>query len=729
MMNYLKTTFFILSLLSSINFNAQNRVIDSLKNKLLIHKQKDTIRVNILNELAYLYRKKKSLKAVEYLIKADSISKILNYKKGEAENFYVNGLVLANQSKFDLSLQNFKNSLHLFKKLDLKKDIIKCNTKIGLVLTDKGELKQAIKYFDESIKIAKNNGLKRDVSINLIEKGNTLCDLGDYKKAIDNYKKSLTISKEFKDEKIISRSLNNIGNVYSNQGNYPLALEYYNESLLIDEKLGDTKRITGTLNNLGIIYKETHNYKDAINTYKKALKLEEKTNNRKTKTELLNNLGNVYKEIKEYQIALEYLKEALKLSEQMNNKLYIATILNNLSDVYLFLNKNEIAFQNFEKAKKMNLEVENLRGLCNSYLGLAKIYTNQKKYKKALIAALKSNEISTKLGLLNYQRDVQKLISNIYKNIGNYKKSLIAHQQFKKLNDSIFNKKNIKRIAQLENEYKHKQELISAQIRELQLADTLEIASKNLEKSKRNLLLGVILFLIVALALVAIIFFLKLRNAKTKTQNIIIEQKLLRSQMTPHFIFNSLSVLQGMILNKEEENSISYLSKFSKLLRTVLENSRHKKVLLTDELEAIESFMALQNLDMTPPYKYTLNIDPNINKSSLKIPPMLIQPFIENAIEHAFPNKKENKEINIELSFKDEKLFCTIEDNGIGINTDAQKNYKNKNSLATTITSERLKMLSKDFNVKGSLSIKNRKLFGEQGTLVTLEIPYKTDAA
>ena len=225
----------------------------------------------------------------------------------------------------------------------------------------------------------------------------------------------------------------------------------------------------------------------------------------------------------------------------------------------------------------------------------------------------------------------------------------------------------------------------------------------------------------------AIIFNQKISNIRANNQNIVTEQKLLRSQMTPHFIFNSLSVLQGMILNKEEKNSISYLSEFSKLLRTILENSRHKLVPLSKELQTVDSYIKLQNLTLEHPYNYNLELDPSIDIASLNVPPMLIQPFIENIIEHAFTDLSQTKEINLSLQVKQNQLECLISDNGIGINTETKKNNKNKDSLATAITTDRLKMLSKDFKSKGSIKVENRLQYGEKGTLVTLSIPFQKD--
>ena len=108
-----------------------------------------------------------------------------------------------------------------------------------------------------------------------------------------------------------------------------------------------------------------------------------------------------------------------------------------------------------------------------------------------------------------------------------------------------------------------------------------------------------------------------------------------------------------------------------------------------------------------------------------KVVDMFYFPFIENAIEHAFPNKKENKEISIDLTFVDNKLVCKVLDNGVGINIENKTANRNKSSLATKITAERLQMLSKEFSTEGSVTIQNRKEFGKQGTLVTLVIPYK----
>ncbi len=709
------------------NVQCQNIAIDSLQNELSRHVLKDTTRVNLLNALAFSYFSKDMAKTLEYLEEADAIAEVLQFKKGEARSIYIRGITEAIQANYDQALGYYNEALQLYENIDFKKGIANCYNAMGITHKNKGELRKSVSYYKKAIRIEDEIG-SNNLSASLLNLGTSYEVLGDFDKAISYLKKALSIAKADENEQRVAYSLNNLGNVYQGQGNYPLALEHYNKSLYINEKLGDSLGIANNLLSMGAIYKIQEYYDKAMRCYEKSLEIYKRIDSKNGISLILNGIGTIHEEKGDYSSALDNYVDALSISKQIGAKSSIPYILNNIGEVYLALKDYRTANHYFTESKKNGLEIESKQALCGAYIGLARTYTNQKEYNSALSNALKAKKISKKHGFLDYQKEASEILSKIYKATGNYKDALESHQQFKILNDSLFNKENVEKITQLEYEYKYKQALYSASIRELKLTKTVIATNKNLEQSQKNLLLGVIAFLMLALVLGVIIFFLKLRNEKSKTQNIVIEQKLLRSQMTPHFIFNSLSVLQGMILNKEDKKSVSYLSKFSKLLRITLENSRDKTVLLSQELMAIENYLTLQNLE-NESYQYTVLVDDAIDRSLVKIPPMLIQPFVENAIEHAFVNQKENRKIDIHLNYLNKELICTITDNGIGIDSQKENKKPNKKSLSTTITSERLKILSKDFNMKGSIIIEDRKKHNEQGTVVTLVIPYKIQVA
>ncbi len=723
-MTRIYTFFFFWGFTFSAPIFSQNTEIDSLKIALENHKEQDTIRVNLLYRLAFSNFQRDLELTNSYLGKAEDLSNNLNYTKGKASVLYLKGILENIKSNYATSLNYFEQSLKHSESIQDKSGIASIYTAFGITHYDLSQYEAALKSYEKATKIYQDLGNKKELITSLINVGNVFSELGRYEESISNYKKALEQSKVINDEDGISFVQSNLGIVYKVLGNYPLAIDNLNKSLDYNEKNSDSLSISLLLNNLGDIYISMGKYDKALEYHERSLNFSQKENKRYL---AINNvsIGNIYMHKKEYEKALGYYRISLETSQEINNIKQTAICFNNIGDIFLLLHKPLIARENFIKAKDLSQKIDSKHVLSTSFLGIAESYLDEKNYKKALINALKANEISTELKLLEQRRDAQDLLSKIYENTGNYKEAFVTHQQFKILNDSLFNKENIEKIAQLEYEYRYMQALDSASIRELKLTKEVSIVNTSLQKSQRNIFLTIIALLLTALILGGIIFFLKWRNIKEKNQNILIEQKLLRSQMTPHFIFNSLSVLQGMILNKEQDKSISYLSKFSKLLRIVLENSRDKIVPLIQELDAIDNYMLLQNLDTDPPYDYSLMVDENIDINSFQIPPMLIQPFIENAIEHAFSVEKDHREIVVHLKFINEKLICTIADNGRGIDAIAEKTNTSKKSLATTITNERLQLLARDFGVPGDFSIEDRKKYHEQGTLVTLVIPYK----
>ncbi|MBN2173316.1 MAG: histidine kinase [Bacteroidales bacterium] len=207
--------------------------------------------------------------------------------------------------------------------------------------------------------------------------------------------------------------------------------------------------------------------------------------------------------------------------------------------------------------------------------------------------------------------------------------------------------------------------------------------------------------LIVILGAVSIIFYTILlsqrRRESLKQQIVLAEQKALRSQMNPHFIFNSLNSIQHFIVDKDEKNASSYLSNFSNLIRRILETSKFNTISLREELENLRLYLQLEQLRFENRFNYSIEIDPVINPDQISIPTMIIQPFIENAIWHGLMPRKEKG--NMQISFQpksSEKLLIVIQDNGIGREKSAIINQKRKHHNPTGIKNiqERLALLN-----------------------------------
>ena len=715
--------FFLMFSLS--NVKAHNNKIDSLKTALENHKANDTVRVNLLNDMIHQIYDVDVNNAETLVQESGDLAEKLNFEKGKADVIYYKAHIEIIKSNYPKAINYAKQALKQYTLLQDKSGESHSLNCIGIAYEYQANYPKALEYYKKSAIIDEGLNDLKGVAGSLNNIGNVYAYQGNYKEAILNYNRAKEIKQQLKDFNGVARAYNNIGSIYAEQSNFPLALENFNRALATYDSLQNKERTVMLLINVGTIYQIQNKLDEAIIYLNKALERSREQNDKRAIAICLNGIGNVYKSQFKNEKALVLFGDALEINRSIDNKSEIAKSLNNVADLQLVLNQENKAFSNYNNALALFTDVGSQIGMCRTYVGLAKYYHSQKQYTEALKNALKSQDIAIQLKLIQLQKETAGLLSTIYKNMGNYKKALASHEQFKILNDSLFNKENIEKIAQIEYEYKYKQALDSANIRELQLTKTVMDTSQDLAKSKQNYLWAIIVILIMSIVSGSMVFYQKFNTIKLKNQSIITEQKLLRSQMTPHFIFNSLSVLQGMILNKEGKKSITYLSKFSKLLRIVLENSRDKVVPLIQELDAIDNYMILQNLDADTPYDYSLLVDEDIDINMLLVPPMLIQPFIENAIEHAFMEDQEHREIMVQLSFKEKKISCIITDNGIGIDAMSQKSNTEKKSLATTITSERLRMLSKDFKMRGSISLEDRHKYQEQGTRVTLIIPYK----
>lgn len=209
-----------------------------------------------------------------------------------------------------------------------------------------------------------------------------------------------------------------------------------------------------------------------------------------------------------------------------------------------------------------------------------------------------------------------------------------------------------------------------------------------------------------------------------KSNKVDSQQAFLRSQMNPHFIFNTISTIQSLILKKDNKKAAQYLAKFSHLMRTTLENSRYKLISLEEEIKSLKDYLHLQQMRFESSFQFTISVAPSIDTHHSQIPPMLIQPFVENAILHGIKNKADGR---IKLSFEQGKkvLKCTIDDNGKGITS--KKMIPSKNTLhSTQIVQERLKNLGLEHNVVAKLDITNKAQYndGEEGTCVLIHIPF-----
>ena len=241
----------------------------------------------------------------------------------------------------------------------------------------------------------------------------------------------------------------------------------------------------------------------------------------------------------------------------------------------------------------------------------------------------------------------------------------------------------------------------------------------------------VFFFLVIILLVIFIVTRKKqLRDAlleEEKRKVLVSELHALRSQMNPHFIFNTLSSIQSFITKNSSKDAVVYLSKFSKLIRATLENTKKQKIAIKDEIEILQLYMELEKLRLANKFNFTISVDDKIDTQFEQIPPMLIQPYVENAIWHGISHKKDNGLIKITFKLVNENMLkCEIEDDGIGRKKalEMNKDTNKKTSMGMNITKERLEIINSLKNSKLNITIidlENNNV--AKGTRIELFIP------
>ncbi|TAH18785.1 MAG: tetratricopeptide repeat protein [Cytophagales bacterium] len=529
----------------------------------------------------------------------------------------------------------------------------------------------------------------------------------------------------------------NLGNIYMKQANYPEAIEAYQKALKIGESIGNKQAISICLNNIGNIYEAQKDDDLALKYYEQSLKIKQEQQDKKGISATLNNIGNIYKNKKKYPSSLEYYKSALKIQEELNDTKGIAMTLNNIGAIANMQKKYDIGLEKYKQGLTLKEKVGDKLGMIYSLNGIAEIYQNRKEYDESIKYAQKALFIAKEIKALREIGIVYQTFYKTYRDKNDYSQALNYYELYKQINDSIFNIAKAKQIAELQTAFEVEKKEIALEKQKIEIQKQ-EMEIKALAKENRNkvfALLGLGVLLII-LGIGGYLFY-KNRQVIAKYNLLQTEQQVYRLQMNPHFFFNALVAIQDFVVQADGLKASSYISKFARLMRQTLEQSQQEFTSLSSEIETIKYYLDLQRLRFNSKFQYEITVDENLEIDDIQIPIMLMQPVIENAIEHGL-KESNNGKITISFSQKLNKmtenlLQITISDNGIGrnkasqINTDSINIPQKHHSMATKILASRKELLRKqaNFNLEIEITDKSVETHKESGTIVCFSMPLK----
>lgn len=438
-------------------------------------------------------------------------------------------------------------------------------------------------------------------------------------------------------------------------------------------------------------YKESQNYK------RKAIALIPKMKDDYYKVQVYNILAGVYLFTRHLDntfldSSLYYSNLSLDLSSRNHFGSMLNTVYYSISDVYL--TKND-----FEKSIEFNLKTIPYRKYLNTgeivlfYTKMADCYYYLKQYNKTLVY-LDSVKQTLKFIKGNYyMMYYYKTLYLCQKEMGAFESALLSHERYKSVYDSLFSLEKSKAINELSQKYNKAE-------------NEVKISELNRQNETANLNNKVLIWAVIASVffVIILIVYYKKRMVDNRIVQIETEQRLNRARMNPHFFFNALTSLQNISLNDLKRDLVpDFISKFSRIMRQSLESTFSEMDTVENEIMFLTDYLELQRLRSENRFKFSFQVDDAVEVSVLLIPGMILQPFIENSIEHGFKNLKETGQIDIIFQISDNLLNVIIRDNGTGISE--SKENKAYPSRAIQIIRDRLFLLNKQYKTNATFVV------------------------
>lgn len=606
--------------------------------------------------------------------------------------------------------------------------------KQGILLRSYDKTK-ALELLSESVGKAKEIGFLHGEFYGLYSLGLTHGMTGNYPESLEYLNKCLVLAIKHQDYEKLNYTYNSLGIVYKRIGDYPKSQSYYLKRIKLIDSLQLDQDVSSPYLNLGVLYSLMGEQDKAIESYEKALNLfKGKESERESlKNIILSNLAEIDFGNGAYEAALEKFLTVSAYNEKQGKNIELCTDYSNIGNCYVELKQWTLANDYYLKSLNLAEQLSIKQEIATTQYKLAGLMFHQKKFDEALQYSTKSLNVLESLQGYLQKRDAHEMAYKIHEAIGQPTQAIYHLNKTMAYRDSLLNEAKIREIQNLQ--IQHDVYLKDKEIKEGELQMALLNTEVSLN-SKRLVYMTIIALLLLLSASLLYFRFLgkKKSNAilldKNKlishqkgvieSMNAQLEKSMLRAQMNPHFIFNSLNSIKHLINSDDKGNALKYLSKFSKLLRQVLESSVNVNLVLKEEIDLLKIYVELEALRFDNSFTHSFDIDKNLDLYQNEVPMLLVQPYIENAIVHGLLPKNGPKHLQIAFNDQSDHIECIIEDNGVGFNQ--RPNNEMRASRGMSITEKRISALKKlsDWEL---IKIKNLNNGQETGTRVTIIIP------
>ena len=670
--------------------------IDSLKR--LLPTLHERARVDCLNELSGSYISPN--RGYFLSINKDSAKYYSEFAYEEAEKInYVHGMAEAKSLEGEIAGEDFpkaekmaREAIKLYANTANKKRLAKTYYNLGFALYAQSMFTEAIKNLETSYELYKKDNDTKGMGQSVLVMSGVFEESGNYEKAFRLARKGFDMALVNKDDWLRRVELSVIGTLFRDIEDYSTALTYYHQALqnVKPEEYAYNTAYMRPVREIAEVFCLRQQY-DSARYYFGFVD----TSNERALRFYLVSQGECFFLQKEYNRALLNFLRALNYHNRSNDRNQIMRTLIDIAETYLALQNNT----------------------------------------KALEFAEAALNIADQTGAKKITRDACQILHSTYDRLKKTDSAYFYYGKFVRMNDSIVTDQVKGKLVAYN--YEQRIELINQE----KLISQQQLSIQHQQLKSNALLRNILITGILAVLLLGFIIFrnftLNRKNEKLENQRIHtelqqkateLEMQALRAQMNPHFIFNSLNSINRFILRNNKAEASEYLTKFSRLVRLILHNSQAQLIPLERELEALQLYLELEAVRFDHHFDFKIRVEDDLDVSAVEVPPLIIQPYTENAVWHGLMHKKAKGHLEIELFHEDDFLYCKITDDGIGRKAATElkeKSASTHKSMGMRITADRIAILQQKKQADTYITVTDLVLPGGSagGTEVILKIP------
>lgn len=527
--------------------------------------------------------------------------------------------------------------------------------------------------------------------------------------------------------------LNNQGWMYEKRGDLVSALSNFHSAFRILEQEADSGAMAVNLYSIGSLHNKLEEHQDARSYFEQALDFEQLLGRKSKQATCVLGLANSYNRSGDHQKATEYYERALVLYQELKDLFGQGLVAENLGNLH-FEHAPERAIAYYDQAMVFYDSLQSDLDRAYVFYGIGKSAMKLQQLERAETNLREGARLAGEVGNLDLYMQQHYALAELFSMLGESDSTLVHFQLYENIKDSLQGENAQRELVRLKTEFET----------ERKEKDNELLRAKNSEQKERLKVRGIQLYGSIALGFLAMVaamlFWRNLRNKRRHVEvldqlnqrlansneeikeiNGLLEMKVLRGQMNPHFIYNCLNSAAQLTQAGKGIEALAYLQGFSRLLRMVLDHSVKDMVELEEEMTFLRLYLKLEAQRLEG-----LNVSVECPDDLLdqQIPALLVQPFVENAIWHGLAPKDGSRELKVEFTEGENGLTCTINDNGVGRGQAAANSNADHNSLGMQLTSERLRLLAKRMAERASFTVLDLENDGKaMGTKVVLHLP------